>query len=422
MNVTRKQDRWLRRAGMAALIGAILAWSGGTRASEAPALAFETRAIASDAVHWWARALGDVSGNGLLDTFVQHDNAHGGWLGWLETGEDAANWTRHIIADEAPNGSGFAGGVLTAGDINGDGHVDVIGLAHPGEWVDAGASTTIYWYENPAPDGDPATDAWEAHLIGAAPAFIKDVALADFTGDGRLDVVAITFEGARFLVYRQDDPGAWTQVQDFEITNLHEGMDTGDITGNGLPDVATNGYWVENPGGDLTGEWAVRSIDEKWHNQDGDWSRNATKIYCHDITGDGRAEVFISHSERAGYPVSWYRAEDPRNGPWEEHVIAETMPAAHTLHVADFDGNSHYDVLAGVNRGRAQALGEEEFPVVIFRNAGDNETWEPFLLTNEGIYNGQVGDMQGNGLPDVFRMESHDGETLEVLVNQTPAP
>ncbi|MFP4192354.1 MAG: FG-GAP repeat domain-containing protein [Candidatus Hydrogenedentota bacterium] len=418
-----------KKRGATAMVwtAALLVAAGGwgviaTTAAEAEELAFESRTIAGDVTHWWARALGDVNDNGLLDIIVQHNNAHGGQLGWLETSDDAASWTRHTIAEESPDGTPFAGGTLTVGDVDNNGQLDVIGLAHPGEWTDANAPTVIYWYENPMPEGGAAEDEWQAHRIGEAPAFVKEVKLTDFTGDGALDLVAITFEGERFLVYRQDAPDEWTRVQDFQIDNLHEGLHVGDITGNGLTDVAANGYWVENPGGNLTGEWTVRSIDEKWHNQDGDWSRNATKVYCRDITGDGKAEVFIAHSERAGYPVSWYRAGDPREGPWEEHAIIESMPAAHTLQVADFDGNGEFDVLAGVNRGRAQALGEEEFPVIIFRNQGNGMSWEEFLVTTEGIYNGLAGDLQGDGLPDIFRMPSHDAESFEVLVNQTPTP
>lgn len=401
----------------ACLLGGAAA-SAPIAASEEAPLRFEARTISEEANMWWARALGDLNGNGRLDIALIDNNAHGGWLGWFETHEDGANWTLHTIAEEAPNGVAFACGDLAAGDINNNGAIDVLGFAHPGEWREAGADTEIYWYENPLPDGDPTQDSWTPHYIGSAPAFIKDVRLADFSGNGHLDLVAITFVGNRFLVYRQDSPSEWTKVQDFAIPNLHEGLDVGDITGNGLPDVATNGYWVENPGGDLTGEWTVRSIDEKWHNQDGDWSRNATKVFCRDITGDGRAEVFISHSERDGYPVSWYRAEDPREGPWEERVIIDNLVAAHTLQVFDFNGDGQYDVLTGVNMNRARALGAQEFPVYIFLNTGDNLEWETFLVTNEGIYNGLVGDLTGNGKPDILRLPTHDATLFEALVNQ----
>lgn len=390
----------------------------GAMAQNVPSPTFETRTMETNAVLWWARALGDVNGDGLTDLLVQDNNGHGGVLRWYETRENGTAWTMHVIAGQAPQGGPFAAGDLAAADINRDGSLDVLGLAHPGEWKEAGAPTEIYWYANPRPRGDPARDAWQPHRIGQAPAFIKDLRLADFNGDGRVDLVAITFEGSRFLVFRQDSPMQWTKVQDFAIPNLHEGLDVGDLTGNGRPDVAANGYWIENPGGDLTGEWKVRSIDAKWHSQTGDWSRNATKVFLRDLTGDGRAEVFISHSERAGYPVSWYRAADPRTGPWIEHVLTDQLMAVHTLQVGDFNGDGQDDVLAGVNAGRARALGAQEFPVILFLNGGDHRTWKQFVLSTEGIYNGQAADLTGDGALDIFRLASHDAQRFEVLVNQ----
>jgi hypothetical protein len=384
-------------------------------ARDGTSLSFEARVIETEAVLWWARALGDVNGDGLTDMFLQDNNGHGGTLRWYETRPGGAAWTAHVIAERAPNDSPFAGGDLAAGDIDNDGHLDVIALAHPGEWKQAGAPTEIYWYKNPG-RGNPAEEAWEAQSIGGVPAFVKDIRLADFDGDGHLDLVATAFEGNRFVVFRQDGPDRWTKVQDLVIPNLHEGLDVGDVTGNGRPDVAANGYWIENPGGDLTSEWKLRSVDEKWHNQTGDWSRNATKVFCRDITGDGRVEIFISHSERTGYPVSWYQAEDPRAGPWVEHVLTDKLMAVHTLQVFDFDGDGHYDVLTGVNAGRARALGATEFPVIVFLNQGDNRRWQELVVSTEGIYNGQVGDLTGNGVLDIFRLASHDATRFEVLV------
>jgi hypothetical protein len=130
----------------------------------------------------------------------------------------------------------------------------------------------------------------------------------------------------------------------------------------------------------------------------------------------------VSHSERSGYPVAWYHADDPRTGPWVEHVITDKLVAVHTLQVFDFNGDGHHDVLAGVNAGRAAALGAKQFPVIVFVNQGDNARWTECVVTNEGIYNGQGADLSGDGVTDIFRLSSHDASLFEVLVNQTARP
>ncbi|MGC9326831.1 MAG: hypothetical protein ACP5I1_04285, partial [Candidatus Hinthialibacter sp.] len=118
---------------------------------------FQIQTISDQADMWWARALVDINDNGLLDIALQNNNAHGGWLGWLETQADQRSWKRHIIAETAPNNETFACGDLDAGDIDNDGDIDIFAFAHPGEWDEGGAPTTIYWYENPS---------WKAHKIG----------------------------------------------------------------------------------------------------------------------------------------------------------------------------------------------------------------------------------------------------------------
>ena len=370
---------------------------------------FEVRVVSEKAEMWWARALADLNGDGLLDIALQNNNARGGWLGWLETQPDMKGWKRHIIAKAAPGGETFACGDLDAGDIDNDGDTDVFAFAHPGEWDEGGATTTVYWYENPS---------WAAHKIGTCPAFVKDVDAADFNGDGKLDLAAITFEKNTLTVFRQDAPSEWTTVQRIRVKNLHEGMAVGDIDGDGDIDVATDGYWVENPGGSLTADWPVHSIDATWHNQSGDWSRNATKVFCRDIDRNGKAEVFISHSERRGYPVAMYQSPDPKSGRWTRTVLCKELPAAHTLQVFDFDGDGDDDVLTGVNTNRAKALEVTSFPVLLFLNQGQGQRWKKVTLTEEGIYNGQAGDIDSDGDMDFLRLLTHDGTVFQAWINQ----
>jgi len=363
--------------------------------------------VSEDVDLWWARVPADITGNGFTDLVLQTNNGHGGWLGYYEA-VDRHNWVKHIITETAPEGGTFACGDIDAGDIDLDGDIDILGMEHPGEWDSGGAPTTIYWFGNPD---------WVPTFIGTSPDFIKDVNLADLNGDEMLDLVAITYEEHSMIVYRQDSPDKWTAVLDTTVHNLHEGMDVGDIDGDGDIDIAANGYWVENPGGDMSGDWHIMTIDKKWHNQEGDWSKNASKVFCRDINDDGKAEVFISHSERTGYPLAYYQSDEPALGEWTEHVIKEDFPAAHTLQVFDFDLDGDYDVLSGLNRSRAMDLGiQDSFPVIIFLNDGEMG-WSEFLVTDQGIYNGQCADLEGDGDIDIFRLPTHDATEFEVLGN-----
>jgi hypothetical protein len=393
---------------LAAVVSALFALQHGQVLAQQE-LTFEKRVIAADANMWWARALGDVNGDGFLDVALQDNNARGGWLGWLEGSRNGGFWKRHIIANKAPGGGTFACGDLDVGDIDRDGDLDLLGFEHPGEWDAGGVPTDVYWFSNPD---------WTPRRIGRAPAFVKDVNLVDLNGDDKLDLVTITYGGNKFTVFRQDAPDKWSVACEMEVENLHEGMDVGDIDGDGDADVATNGYWLENPAGDLSCKWIVRSVDAKWYTQDGDWSKNGTKTFCRDITGDGRVEVFISHSERAGYPVSWYSCSDPKRGKWTEHIIAEDLVAVHTLQVFDFDLDGDFDVLTGVNKNRAKGLDVETWPAVIYLNQGEGNEWRSHRLTDEGIYNGQAQDVDGDGDCDIIRLPTHDGQRLELLINQ----
>jgi len=221
---------------------------------------------------------------------------------------------------------------------------------------------------------------------------------------------------------RHNTDGSFTMVAEFTEVGIHEGMDIGDLDGDDDLDVAANGYTFTNPGGDLTGEWLVASIDERWHNQTyhkDTWSINATKTFIADIDGDGANEVFISHSENAGYPLAYYTRQ--ADGTWEPTIVLDSIPAAHTLMVYDMDLDGDKDIVTGVNRGRAVNLerGLTKFPVYVLLNAGDHKTFSTMTLETGGIYNGRVADYDGDGDMDIFRYPDHESRKLFVMVNQT---
>jgi len=369
-------------------------------------LSFESRQIAEDVNFWWATTVGDITGDGVADVVFIDNNSSGGDLGFCTGQKEEGIWQTIIIADEAPGGGDFASGDLELGDMDGDGDLDVLAVKHTGEWDDAGAPAEIFWYQNPE---------WKAYPIGEVPDAVKDLSLADFNDDGRLDLAVLTFDEHTLSVFTQNIDKSFSRVKFMKVANLHEGMDVGDMDGDGDVDIFATGYVFVNPGGDLAKEWRVESIDEKWHNQTGDWSQNATKHFTVDLNDDGKSEVFISHSERNGYPISWYERTEEE---WVEHVVTDSMSSAHTLQVFDFDQDGDYDVLAGPNAHRAVNISKTEFPVTIFLNDGSNENWTALKIEDGGIYNGRVADFEGDGDFDVFRLPGHEAKDYYMLENK----
>lgn len=369
-------------------------------------LSFDIRTIADSVTYLWARCPADITGDGIMDLVLIDQNANGGNLAYYEGSTDSALWKKIIIRKKDENNL-FASGDLECADIDYDGDIDVLGVKHPGEWSDAGAEAGIYWYENPG---------WQEHFIGISPDAVKDINLSDFNSDKKMDIVIATYDESTLSVFRQDGKDEWERVLFLEnYGNIHEGMDVGDLNGDDLVDIVVTGNIFYNPGGDLTSEWKHDNIDEIWNNQEGDWSRNATKVFIRDIDEDNRAEIFMSHSERSGYPLVYYKLDE--GGNWKKNVIDDSIAACHTLQVFDFDLDGDYDVLAGMNRGRAVNLGYDQFDVFIFLSDNDYSSWTPKLLDTKGIYNGQAADYDGDGDYDIFRYFSHGDTRFYLMEN-----
>lgn len=296
-------------------------------------------------------------------------------------------------------------------DINGDGWLDVIEVGFPGE--------ETVWYVNPGGERSPLVGDtrghWDRH-VALAVTDNESPGFADVNGDGRPELIAQTDGKFGYAEYDPDDP---TKPWTFRAISpkgdrgrFTHGLGIGDINGDGRPDFLEKTGWWEQPE-DLTD-------DPEWKYHPYKFAGNAAQMYAYDVNGDGLNDV-ITALEAHGWGLAWYEQVRDENDTidFKQHIIMGdrshqnpgnvVFSQPHALDLVDMDGDGLKDIVTGKRFWAHGPTGDAEpqAPPVLYYfrlvRDGSKASFEPVLIHDASGVGTQVmaGDVNGDGKPDV---------------------
>jgi len=293
-------------------------------------------------------------------------------------------------------------------DFDGDGHLDILAIGIPGE---AG-----HWYENP---GSGQLDPhWDKHLAmedvdNESPMLTE---LVDLNDDEQPELICQHDNYFGYATFDSDNPRQrWTfhpispQTAGGRYTH---GLGAGDIDGDGRLDFIEKNGWWEQPDS-LKGE-------PEWEHHPHKFAEAGAQMLVLDVDGDGDNDL-VTAWEVHGRGLAWHEQLEGRNGsvgfkrqwimkphPPEDNDGEVVFSQPHAMDAADFDGDGRMDFVTG-KRFWAH-LGKDpgsEMPAVLYwyESADEKDNrFKPHLIHDDSGVGTQVlaKDVNDDGRPDVI--------------------
>jgi len=342
-------------------------------------------------------AVADLTGDGSLD--ITAADADGRALYWFQN-DGQGHFIRHHIQRDHPKERLERHAI---GDINGNGHLDVVCVEN--------LTGDLYWLEN---NGTPQDgQLWTLHEITVGGlAFAYDVDLADFNGNGYLDVAASGWKGNEIAIF--ENPGVnglWTKHPLDDKMAEARTIRVADFTDNGRPDILATGAdvplvaWYENPG-QLGAPWPKYIIDAD--------TPRPSHGHPIDLTGNGQFDVVMACGQNsAGGHVVWYENPGDPRGPWTRHTICVSLPNAFEAFAADIDGDGQIEVIV--------AVWGPEGGIYLFHQDGDPRSlWHKQPVRENWVRANQVlvADLTGDGRLDILAQAERGSNELRWWRNE----
>jgi len=291
-------------------------------------------------------------------------------------------------------------------DFNGDGWPDILVLGRL-------LTTELFWYENPRGEDRP----WKKHFV-AHRLYGESKLFLDINGDGKPELIGHVDHRWGYLApdwAHPELPWIFTPITETgKWPEYWHGTGAGDINGDGRMDLVLYDGWYEQPAepGKL---W-------KHHPMKFGPGRGGAQMMIYDVDGDGLLDV-VSSIDAHRWGLSWFQQVRDAEGTisFKEHRIMgdrseqEKFGAAfsqpHALCMADIDGDGLMDVIVSKRLWAHGQDGDVEpmAPPVVYwfqltRDPVNGVKFIPHLVDYHSGGGVQIaaGDVTGGGLPDIL--------------------
>jgi hypothetical protein len=282
-----------------------------------------------------ALATGDINGDGFPDIVVA---SHFGRIQTLLS-DGKGGFTEKVLRGS----DGYAAAQLA--DLNGDGHLDLIllGYLKSGIEIYVGDGKGNWTLHTTLPQARPGQ-----FMPG------RDLVVGDLNHDGHLDLVA-AFQRWGVYVYYGDGRGGFTggPVDFHSQSREFQSIAVADVNRDGHLDIAINGTFsggdkLNGPDvylGDGRGGWKASSEGLKV------LKIASAGIALGDLRGDGNLDIIaggnITGDVRDGYGLFWFRGDG--KGGWslvqDSGLPTRGLPVIHSVTLADLEGDGALDIV-----------------------------------------------------------------------------